>query len=502
MPQYNSADFLALAPFVILVLGGLLMLMLEVFQDSEKRGYQSWFTVVTAVLAGAAAVPMLSAESPYPILKHAGRAAFAVADRFGGFVTVLVCTGLALSALVAASFLQARRAERGEFYALSMFGAAGMILLAMSTDLLSIFVAIEIMSVATYALAAYLRRGARPAEAAFKYFILGAFSSALYLYGAALVYGATGGKTGLSEIAAFQGGSLLTAGLAFLAAGFFFKVAAAPFHMWTPDVYEGSPTPVTAFMAVGVKAAAFAALVRVFTVAFGGAGAEGTMNASWGNLVAVLAIITMLVGNLLAVPQRSVKRLLAYSSIAHAGYILVGLAAAANPAARASAGAGILYYLAAYTFTGVGAFAVVAALERLEGEGPMSWDLDRFAGIAKSRPGLALAMAIFMLSLAGIPPTAGFAGKLYIFKAAIDAKLYGLAIAGVLTSLIGVYYYLRVVVYMYMREPEASVGALPPAKASMGVALAAAVIGTLVLGLIPSLIGDVVRASAIALGAG
>jgi NADH-quinone oxidoreductase subunit N len=378
-----------------------------------------------------------------------------------------------------------------------------MVLLGQSTDLLSLFIALEIMSVATYALAAWNRRGTRSAEAAFKYFILGAFASALYLYGAALVYGASGGRTALVDIAQVSGGGyLMGAGLAFVAAGFLFKVAAAPFHMWTPDVYEGSPTPVTAFMAVGVKAAAFAALVRILTVGFGGGAAQGTLGAGWGEVIGIVAVLTMLIGNLLAVPQRSVKRLLAYSSIAHAGYMLVGLAAAQDPAVRAAAGAGILYYLAAYTFTGVGAFAVVAALERIEGEGPMSWDLDRFAGIARSHPGLAMAMAVFMLSLAGIPPTAGFVGKLWIFKAAIDARLYTLAVFGVLTSVIGVYYYLRVVVYMYMREPEPSVGVPPRTRANMGIALAAAAAGTVLLGVLPGLIGDTVRASAALLGGG
>ncbi len=501
MPNYTFADFLGLAPVLILVLGGLVMLMLEVFQDSERRGYQAWFTVAVAALAGIAAVPMLTGPA-HPIIKATGRGALAVSDPFSGFIAIIVCVGLAISALVGAAFLQARNAERGEFYALAMFGASGMVLLAQSTDLLLIFVALEIMSVATYALAAYNRRGGRSAEAAFKYFILGAFSSALYIYGAALVYGATGGKTALVEIAQVDSIDLLLgAGLAFVAAGFLFKVAAAPFHMWTPDVYEGSPTPVTAFMAAGVKAAAFAALVRILTVGFGDS-AAGTVGAGWGEVIGVIAVITMVLGNLLAVPQRSVKRLLAYSSIAHAGYMLVALAAAQDAAVRPAAGAGILYYLAAYTFSGIGAFAVVAALERLGGEGPMSWDLDRFAGVARSHPGLALAMAVFMLSLAGIPPTAGFVGKLWVFKAAIDAKLYSLAVIGVLTSVIGVYYYLRVIVYMYMRDPEPSVGVPPRTRANMGVALALAAAGTVLLGVLPGLIGETVRASAALLGGG
>lgn len=497
MPKYSSADILGLAPALVLIVGALTLLLLEVFQESKKRGYQAWFTAIVATVASLAALPMLGAD-PHPILALDG-VSFAVSDRFGGVMALIVAAGLGLSALTAGAFLGARNAERGEFYALAMFAASGMVLLAQATDLLMIFVALEIMSISTYALAAYHRRGMRATEAAFKYFILGAFSTALYIYGVALVYGATGGHTGLPQIAAAagEGSLLLMAGLAFVAAGFFFKVAAAPFHMWTPDVYEGAPTPVTAFMAAGVKAAAFAALFRVLTVAFG---SESVAMHGWMDVVVALAILTMVVGNLLAIPQRSVKRLLAYSSIAHAGYLMAGIAAAAHPEVRAAAGEGILYYLAAYTFTGVGAFAVVAALERQGSEGPLMWDLDRFAGLARVRPALALAMALFMLSLAGIPPTAGFMGKLLIFRAAVDAKLYSLAVFGVLTSLVGVYYYLRVVVYMYMREREPSVGELPAPRLTMGVALAAAAIGTLILGIAPGFFGEIARASTLALG--
>lgn len=498
MPKYSSADILGLAPALVLIVGAMILLLLEVFQESRKRGYQAWFTAITAALASLAALPMLGADA-HSILQMEGGAAMAVADRFGGAMALILSAGVALSALTAGAFLGAREAERGEFYGLTMLAAGGMILLAQATDLLMIFVALEIMSISTYALAAYNRRGMRATEAAFKYFILGAFSTALFIYGVALVYGATGGQTGLAQVAAAASDRslLLMAGLAFVSAGFFFKVAAAPFHMWTPDVYEGSPTPVTAFMAAGVKAAAFAALFRVLTVAFG---SESVALHGWMDVVAVLAIATMVVGNLLAVPQRSVKRMLAYSSIAHAGYLLAAIAAAAHPEVRAAAGEGLLYYLASYTFMGIGAFAVVAALERQGGEGPLAWDLDRFAGLAKVRPALAAAMALFMFSLAGIPPTAGFMGKLFIFRAAVDAKLYTLAVLGILTSLVGVYYYLRVVVYMYMREREPSVGELPAPQLTMGVALAAAAIGTLILGIAPGFFGEIARASALALG--
>jgi NADH-quinone oxidoreductase subunit N len=338
------------------------------------------------------------------------------------------------------------------------------------------------MSLATYALAAYLRRGRRPAEAAFKYLVLGAISSALFLYGAALLYGATG-STVFAELATKgQGSPLHLAGLGLVAGGLAFKIAAVPFHAWTPDVYEGAPTPVTAFMAAGVKTAAFALLARIFLSAQGGGVDQAT---AFGGIMSALAVLTMIFGNLLALPQKSVKRMLAYSSIAHAGYLLVGVISAAVAGAREKALAGILFYLAAYSATAIGAFAVVGAVERRnrgDDEATEAWDLQRFAGLASRRPALAFAMAVFLLSLAGIPPTAGFVGKLYIFQAAVGAQLYGLAVIGVLTSVLGAYYYLRVVVYMYMRPAEGEPDAL--SSPSMAVALAAAVAAVVLLGLV------------------
>lgn len=495
----NMAAALAITgPAIVLALGGIVLLLIEVFQTSGRRGSQAWLTALVALLAALASVPMIVNE-PVSIATIGGRP-FVVGDRFGGFVSLVICAGVAMSALAGAGFLRERKAERGEFYALMLLSASGMVLLGESTDLLMIFIAIELMSIGVYAMTAYMRRGMKPAEAAFKYFVLGAFASALLLYGIALIYGATGGQTGLAEIAAAvpKGGALLAAGFALLGAGFAFKIAAVPFHMWTPDVYEGAATPVTGFMAVAVKAAAFAALLRTLVIAFGDA--SGTLIGGWGMVIAWIAFFTMLFGNLLAIPQRSVKRLIAYSSIAHAGYLLVGVAAASVPGARVLAGQGVLYYLAAYTFTTVGAFAVLAALERRDGEATGAWDLDRFAGIAKTRPALAAAMALFMLSLAGLPPTAGFVGKLYVFQAAIDAKLYALAVAGILTSLLGAYYYLKVVVYLYMRDPEPTVVPAPPAQSTLGVALGIAAAGTLLLGVWPALIDRVIEASSQFLG--
>ncbi len=472
LPNITPADFLPLLPALLMVAGACVLLLSEVFlAATSSRAYQAVLAAATAS-AGALVSVWLMFQPPRQVFLG-----YAVLDPFSSFLSFIICVGLALAALSSAGFLHRRGAERGEFYALMLFASAGMSLLAVSAELITLFINIEVLSIGTYALTSYLRRGTRPSEAGFKYFILGAFSSAVLLYGAALLYGATG-TTRLDELstalprAMGEHQALVYCGLILIGAGFAFKVAAVPFHMWTPDVYEGAPTPVTALMSAGVKAAAFAALVRVFLSVAKGMDPQLPLL-----MFSALAFLTMIVGNLLAIPQRNVKRMLAYSSIAHAGYLLVGVAAlfVTQPGeqfrllgptalgegtplevARADALRGILYYLLAYTVTAVGAFALVSALERKEDEEKgTAWDLDRFSGLAQRRPGWAFAMAAFMLSLGGIPPTMGFMGKLLIFRSAVDTGLIGLAIVGVLSSAAGVYYYLRVVVYMFMRPvPE------------------------------------------------
>ncbi len=449
MTGFPTRDFVALVPVAVLASGGLVLLLSEVFLTSARRGYQAWLTVVVALLAAVAAIVATPAGAIF-----GGQA---TVDAFSAFVTVVISGGVALSAMVSAGWLHDRNAERGEYYALTLFAASGMALVGMASDLLVAFVAIEIMSLATYSLAAYVRRGRRPSEAAFKYMILGAVSSALLLYGSSLVFGATG-TTLFSALHGSRGAGsmLLLAGLGLIASGLAFKVGAVPFHGWVPDVYEGAPTPVTAFMAAGVKTAAFALLARLFLSTQGGAGAGAL---SFESVLVVLAVLTMVLGNLLALPQRSVKRMLAYSSIGHAGYLLVGVVAARVEGVRSMALAGVLFYLATYTATAIGAFAVVgSAEERTRGdvEPSRAWDLSRFSGLSRRRPALAFVMTVFLLSLAGVPPTAGFIGKLYLFKAAVGAQLYPLAIVGVLTSVLGAFYYLRVVVHMYMKPAEGS----------------------------------------------
>jgi NADH-quinone oxidoreductase subunit N len=474
MTGFPTRDFVALVPIAILAAGGMALLLTEVFLASSRRGYQAGLTVVTALLAAVAAIIQPSSGAIF-----GGQA---TADTFSAFVTVIICAGVALSALMSAGWLHARDAERGEYYALTLFAACGMALLGMASDLLVAFVAIEIMSLSTYSLAAYVRRGKRPSEAAFKYMILGAVSSALLLYGSALIFGATG-TTLFSALHGARGAGslLLTGGLGLVASGLAFKVGAVPFHAWTPDVYEGAPTPVTAFMAAGVKTAAFALLVRIFLASQVG---PEVRDLSFEQVLVVLAVLTMVFGNLLAVPQRSVKRMLAYSSIGHAGYLLVGVVSARVEGVRSMALAGVLFYLAAYTATVIGAFAVVGALEertRGDVEPRDPWDLSRFSGLAQRRPGLAFAMTVFLLSLAGVPPTAGFIGKLYLFKAAVGAQLVPLAIVGLLTSILGAFYYLRVVVQMYMKPAEGTDE--PVAAPAMIFALGVAAVAVVLLGL-------------------
>jgi len=397
-----------------------------------------------------------------------------VQDDLARYLDLIVLLAAVLSLLLAWDYLYHFTTMHSEFYTLFLLAVMGMMLMGKSTELITLFVSLEILSVALYVLTGFHRGQLAGGEAALKYFLLGAFSSAFFVYGAALLYGDTG-STHFSEIALRASGGVLTlAGLALLLIGFGFKLAAVPFHMWTPDAYQGAPTPVTAFMSVATKAAAFVALFRVLQM-------TGISYASWSLILAILATLTMTWGNLAALRQRSLKRMLAYSSIAHAGYMLVGVTAGLSLGLGA-----VLFYLFAYAFMNIGAFAVAAMLEHDEPEARQDALIDNARGLFSRKPLLATAMAVFLLSLAGIPPMAGFFGKLYLFNAAVQAGWTWLAIVAVINSVVSAYYYLRVTVVMFMADSDEQSFVRSPLPQSVNLTLTLAVLGTLLFGLFAS----------------
>ncbi|MFN8545138.1 MAG: NADH-quinone oxidoreductase subunit N [Candidatus Binatia bacterium] len=466
--QAYAANWQVALPGLVIAVAGLVVMALDAAVRRPNRGMATVLGV-GGMLAAIGTAAWMWGNLPV----RAGFQGTLLADRWALFFVIVIATGAAASLLLSADYLREHDLPAGEYVALVLLSTAGMAFMVAANDLIVVFVALEIMSVAVYVLAGMLRGDPRSGEAALKYFLLGAFASAFLLYGIAFLYGATG-STRLDLIAqalARDGlGTFAAAGIALLLVGFGFKVALAPFHVWTPDVYEGAPTAVTAFMAVGVKAAGFAALARVFTTAFGG------LSAQWTGLLWVLAVLTMTIGNVTAVTQQSVKRMLAYSSIAHAGYALVGVVVPG-----ADAGAGLLFYLAAYTVMNIGAFGVLLALGR---RGAPNETLRDLHGVGFRHPVLGLSMTVFMLSLAGVPPTVGFAGKFYLFGAAVDAGYVGLAVVGVLNSLISMYYYLGVIVHLYMVEGETEITA-PSARPALLFTIVLALVGTLALGIFP-----------------
>jgi NADH-quinone oxidoreductase subunit N len=407
------------------------------------------------------------------------------ADNFGLFVTgILIVVGLLTLAFSGAAIVR-EDLPQGEYYSLLLFAIAGMMLMATASDLLVIFLALEVLSLAVYVLTGIRRDSATAVEGAFKYFLLGAFSSAFFLYGIAFTYGLTG-STKLDRVGSLIAAQamsptpmqLLAVGL--LLVGFAFKVSAVPFHMWTPDAYEGAPAVVTGFMSTGVKAAAFAAFARVFLSAF------EPLHGQWWIVLWTIAAATMIVGTVVGVAQGNVKRMLAYSSIAHGGYLLVALVAA-NDVGKGA----VLFYLLAYAVTNVGAFGVIALLD---GGSRANDEVRDFAGLAREHPALAALMTIFLLSLGGFPPTAGFVAKWYVFGAAVKAGYYWLAVIGVLTSVISVFFYLRIVVMMYMSPEDAAVRFAPVPRIA-GVALVASAILVFYLGVLPTRVLDWAAAS-------
>ena len=432
-------DLRPIVPAAIVAVTGVVVLLAQAFTPKGGRAPSSLLSLVG--LGGAfASVWLLGSGSA----EGAVLAGALAADGLALFLQALVLGVAIVSVLLSPGYLRANGLERGEYYALMLFSVVGMMGLVSSLELVSMFVALEIMSVALYGMAGLDRAHPESQESALKYFVTGAFASAFFLYGVALVYGVSG-STSLERVTRAlgvtgpEGYPLAVLGAAFLLVGFGFKIASVPFHMWAPDVYQGAPTTVTAFMSAGVKAAAFGALLRVFD--YGLAGLAGY----WQPLVAVLAIVTMALGNLAALAQRNLKRLLAYSSIAHAGYLMSALVAAPALASEA-----ILFYLVAYAAVNLGAFGVIAALSKDGREPATVVDL---AGLAERRPALCAAFSVFLVSLTGIPVTAGFVGKFYLFNAAVASGWVVLALVGVITSVVSAYYYLRIVVAMYMEEP-------------------------------------------------
>jgi NADH-quinone oxidoreductase subunit N len=480
-------NFAVIAPALALIIAAVIVLLADLFLPrSQKRllAYVALLGVVAAFVATG-----LLWDTPEPAFL--GTDGMAVADGYALFFNYVFLTVAGLAVLISVDYADRQGLAQGEYYALLLLSTAGMTVMAAATDLMVLFMGLEVLSIPLYVLVGLKRGQAESNEAGLKYFLLGAFASAFLLYGIALTYGA-GGSTALSAVAVGLAADsstrlLALAGLGLMLVGFGFKVALVPFHAWTPDVYQGAPTSVTAFMSVGAKAAGFAALGRVLAVAF------PDLLPDWSPLLAILAALTMTLGNVGALRQTDLKRLLAYSSVAHAGYLLVGLAAA-----NESGLAGVLFYLLAYGFMNVGAFAVVIAAQRADGGDPVvsgtngpvvsgtnGVTVEKIAGLGSHKPALAAGMSVALLSLAGIPPLAGFMGKFYLFRAAVEADLTWLAVVGVLNSAVSAYFYLKVVVAMYLREPAD--GELVKTCPLVGLTVTASAVGIVILGLMPSL---------------
>jgi NADH-quinone oxidoreductase subunit N len=469
------SSFAATIPMLIVVLSAIAAMMAEAIRHPGEKMY----------IAGFGLIGLTGALVASCFLWDTDAVSFGVvrADNFALFINIILCIVGIITMVFSNDVVDREELPAGEYYALTLFAIAGMMLMAAATDLLVIFLALEVLSLAVYVLTGLRRVNVNGAEGAFKYFLLGAFSSAFFLYGIAFAY-VISGSTRLDIVgsAVATGGSttlqFLAVGL--LAVGFCFKVSAVPFHMWTPDAYEGAPTIVTAFMSTGVKAAAFAAFARVFLSTL------EPMQAHWVPILGGIAAVTMVAGAVLGVLQNNIKRMLAYSSIAHAGYLLLGIVAA-NSAGKAA----VLFYLLTYAVANLGALGIVALLGTAEEPHD---ELRDFAGLWTTRPALAGLMTVFLLSLGGFPPTAGFIGKWYIFSAAVEDGHYWLAVIGVLSSVVSVFFYLRIVVMMYMTE-EGAVPARPRVSVPAMAALGFAMLATFYLGVLPTRVLDYALAS-------
>jgi NADH-quinone oxidoreductase subunit N len=490
----NASDIIAILPELILLVAALIILMVEPFlkprpQLDENGAVCGEIPPDRTAIMAIALLGFIGSVVVAVILHGETRTAFAgmmALDYWAVFFKVLFgLTGL-ITVLIAGSYLEAHRRHMGEFYALLIFAVLGLDLMAGARDFILFYVAFELMSISSYLLAAYFRYRTKSNESSLKYFLTGSFASAIMLYGISLVYGETG-ATNYHQIAVAlntRGGSAaVLVAVVLIGVGLAFKVSAAPFHMWTPDVYQGAPTPVTAFFSTGPKIGAFAVFIAAFVMAFPGAAHN------WGIFFMVLSVITMFVGNIFALVQSNIKRMLAYSSIAHAGYLLGGLAAMGWMKDTYPAGMGVLIYVTAYTFMNLGAFAV---LTYLKAQCPDKFDfsLKHFAGLGRRSPWAAVLLSLFLLSLTGIPGTAGFIGKFYVFGGMVRADLIWLAVIGVVLSAVSAYYYLRVIVYMFFKEPEEELSLRAPISGSMAAALAITAAATILIGVIPSKLWD------------
>lgn len=471
----TAAEYFRFSPEILLCIVGTLLMVLDPLTGTG--GKRKLSVLAFAALAGALGLSLAAYSDPGPAFSN-----MLLIDGFATFFRVLVCGVGLLTILISTNYLRLENAESGEYYALLLFSIVGQCLMATSNELIMIFIGLEVSSIASYVMAGYLRDDKRNNEAALKYFLLGSFATAFLLYGVAWIYGITG-TTNLSEIrrVLLQGGLeesslLLLAASGMMFVGFAFKVSAAPFQMWAPDVYQGAPAPVSGFMSAGPKAAAFAMFLRVAVTAF------GPIKQSWEPLLWLSALATMIIGNFAALRQTNIKRLLAYSSIAHAGYVMVAVTAQSEIGTAAA-----MFYLAAYAFMNLGAFAVVTHVAR---RGEKYVEISDLAGLGVLQPGTAALLTIFVLSLIGIPLTGGFFGKFYIFKAALDSNLVWLTVLGLLNSAVAAYYYLRLIVVMYMQAPDEGAEALQRPSAGIVATLWGSAVATLLLGVFPSVVLD------------
>ena len=464
-------------PELFLAVAAMALLMLGVFRGDGSSRLVSWL----GVLVLAVTILLVAMQPAATAITFGG---LFVSDAFGRFAKVLILLGSAFAIILSLAYVRTEKMERFEYPVLILLASTGMLMMVSANDLISLYLGLELQSLSLYVLAAFKRDSGRATEAGLKYFVLGALSSGMLLYGASMIYGFAG-STNFALIAkalegSHQGSIGLVVGIVFLSAGLAFKVSAVPFHMWTPDVYEGAPTPVTAFFAVAPKVAAMALFVRAIVTPFGAIGAD------WQQIIIVIAALSMVLGAFAAITQTNIKRLMAYSSIGHVGYALIGLAAGTEEGVR-----GILIYLAIYLAMNVGTFAIILSMRR---DGQMVEGVADLAGLAKTHPGMALLLAAFMFSLAGVPPLAGFFGKFYVFMAAINAKLYILSVIGVLSSVVGAYYYLRIVKLMYF--DEATQPLARPVGGELGVVMTVTGLFTILFFVIPAPILNLAGAAA------